>query len=196
MPSIQLLTERTVDHPILHGFSDHALVILKDRDVKLPSPSQAHLQTVLDSINGVDDICMYQLPLKSRILNHTGIFAGSRCGLIKGTELHNETSELSAFFVYLKSNPPPDWHLFKGEMPPHEYVILLKGNLAFNNPAGLLLRDLISNTTSDTLLSEIHDLRGPTYHDWQKDDPLCRNCLTKIVGEHLHLWVSHRNSGK
>jgi hypothetical protein len=194
MAPTQLQIETVADLPVPHGFSSHALTILEERDVKLPSPSQAYFQTVLDSVIGADDICMYQL-LISNLFNHTAIFPGSRCSL--RTELWNETSEPSTFFARSESNDlAPDWHLLKGEISPHAYANVLVGRLSFNTLAKHQLRELITSTTSDTLFSEIHDLRGPTYHHWQKDDAICRNCLTEIAREHLHLWVSHRNNGK
>lgn len=41
-------------------------------------------------------------------------------------------------------------------------------------------------------IEEIFDIRSEQYKDWQKDDWLCTQCITKLLSDNVQAWFDER----
>ncbi|KAK1235943.1 hypothetical protein PQX77_000810 [Marasmius sp. AFHP31] len=154
-----------VDDPGLFfaGYLTHPLSeLFKKRNFKGAFEDVAHWRSIVDDVVGIHDSC-------------------SRCNTEGGFNLWGPST-----YKYLHQTVP--------SLRPGSVVTLLKGDLSknlvettyFNRFIGEIHEDTYEHIVQDILDS---DYKTPEYKGCKPNGWLCTECMTKLLKEHLHLWL-------
>uniref|UniRef100_A0A0W0FMG1 Uncharacterized protein n=1 Tax=Moniliophthora roreri TaxID=221103 RepID=A0A0W0FMG1_MONRR len=151
--------------PLISGYLSYPLSkIYEERKVKPPPTDSSRWKSVLDHIEGENDPCAH-------------------CSKITGFNLWGRST-----FDYLNGETT----LFH----PYHLPRILKGWLGFSLSDASRLRKEYIDISQDIycIVEDIleSDYKQAEFADRKSEDWLCQECLTKLLKEHLHLWLLDR----
>ncbi|KAI3605335.1 hypothetical protein WG66_013039 [Moniliophthora roreri] len=153
------------EYPLISGYLSYPLSkIYEERKVKPPPTDSSRWKSVLDHIEGENDPCAH-------------------CSKITGFNLWGRSTS-----DYLSGETT----LFH----PYDLPRILKGRLGFSLSDASRLRKEYNDISQDIycIVEDIleSDYKQAEFADKKSEDWLCQECLTKLLKEHLHLWLLDR----
>ncbi|KAK7045456.1 hypothetical protein VNI00_007709 [Paramarasmius palmivorus] len=149
------------EHPLVAGYLSYPLSKLyEERKAKPPPTDSSHWRSILEQIEGENDPCAH-------------------CNKPTGFDLWGpSTSEyLGVGAPYLARNP----------------FSLAKGSLRFSRSDAPRFKQEFDNVSQDVyaIVDDILEssYKAPEFAARSANDWLCKECLTKLLKEHLHLWL-------
>lgn len=83
---------------------------------------------------------------------------------------------------------PSNWSYLWDTPPLYSITQLLKGYVSANLADKAHFTTVLRETSAAELVEGLFDYKTPAYYTWNKEDWLCRQCLEKLMRDHLHIW--------
>lgn len=190
------------DIPLFSGFfSDPLKQIWVLRNVPAPPETSAHLNSILETVPGGLDSCMALLcvwtapHLSVLMLTPSTYRPTLRCLLNNEAvvDIHQyATTPTIQILSHTNTSSGVAWEHLDLHLPTR-----LTGKVFQNR----LETDALNAILGEAGPTAIADLVGgiyrevdlqPEYADWKEEDSLCEDCVNKLVGAHIHLWLLGR----